>query len=1277
MTAAKCSQCNKPLRPGVGFCPHCGAPANSGKASSAVAKNRHSKKKSARSQQPSRTKVVSKRQVNRRALIIKTVAKSLVKSLALSAAVLGPGLLLLANGESLIGMIWLFVGSFAMMAWTYRKPWRLGTISCLIPPISATVCYLFQLELFSKNLPPFFAIAASILLGLTIGYLRGKAHVVYERNGEFFAERTLPYLVIWIVAYGITLGLGMAASNIWAVYSGLVSGAFTTAMLMVVSILLLNNSGRKSRLRAGANSAIFILTLSPLATAFFYPAPANAISDSEYRKLAADWTRSEFRKSMLPFLGCDFVEKRAGFFTCNNRNLSAESGASASVSLSHGYHVNSLYNRHADRVANPYGATITEIFRNRIGDAYFEEYREPTLVGNEAASGISGHYVLVAEYKNWNFRFDIRQDYQDKVYLNISQARKLGMSVANNLFSRIAAISGQGQQQDSRQEPALVDNPASAVSSSEVTPVIRTPILTIDEVAQFAAGISVILVGAGIAVQIANAIAAALAQAIQAGVELTTEEISEAVAKTPNQPAESGYPQQARKPPPKPKGPVLYDKEGQPFERNEQGEYWAPNDKGRWVWMGEADAREASAALRNELLQRQSEIREHERATDAIREKWRADTQARLAAERAQEAAEREKLRAIREAIEQEGEEPETDQQPTVETDVDVTPGIDNTGVGWGINFAKDFFGGSLKDGLDLITQTPGAIADTVVSAASSAGKALSDPENWRIAAETAIDTVIDVTAPARGDLGGTLKVVKNVAEGGFSAGKVAAHLGAQAWEDKSGTLVAVGKTLLGTENWSKAIDPEVPVTERMGRALWGTVDTGTLLVGVGGAALKGAEKLGNLIRIAEGTEDAVKGIKLIDAAADGTKAIDAAGDMAKSVDAAADSVKSVDAAGDAAKSVDAAEDAVRSADVLADATKEAKATTAAGSARRETLEEMRARLANQKKGPVYTPEGAAARRDGIPNMATDPEGYVRGLPSGALVDRNLANGTGYTGAQIDDMARFAREEEVIVGARSTNVDSMRHIRDGSAVPKPITIKSKTIGELDTYIGAQVEDKGLVGYFKPNQPNPDQVPEHLWKEVNKRYQTRLDEYVEHRDTITKYINEGKMAEKDGKLHAIIRKADGTTELKPYAGDIDGVYFKDAKTDRIIPPGDRYERLKAAWTGNVEGYNRQLAAESAWKGEKPDFVPNYWSKSNAPGQHGVETNLVADIAGMYKPGTPEYGEAVKKATKLHAKLADNHWKNAGEVVMEMRPDGQLRRGIRFTESAPLPDASKGL
>lgn len=789
------------------------------------------------------------------------------------------------------------------------------------------------------------------------------------------------------------------------------------------------------------------------------------------------------------------------------------------------------------------------------------------------------------------------------------------------------------------------------------------------QIAVITAAIAAILLAAGIAAQIANSIAAALAQAIQACVELTSEEISEAIAEgliesaaLPQEESQAAAPIST--------SPPLYDKEGKPFKRNEQGEYWAPDDKGKWVWMGEQDARNASISLRNELSQREEETRIHDQETDAMREKWRRDTQDRHAAERAQEVAEKERLRAAarEQAQQQDNDEVPAEEAQSIENIIAATPGIDNTGIGWGINLAKEFVRGSVKDGIDLVTESPGAIVDAIASGASSAGKLLSDPENWRIAKETAIDTLVDITAPLRGDVDRSIKLGKNITEGGLAVGKIGGHLVKSAWDDPSGAAVAVGRAVLGVDNWKKAIDPNVPVTERMGRAIWGAIDTGGVLVSAGSIALKGANKLGGLVRIADTAGDALKGTKAIDTAVDAAKGADAANDVAKSVDAVGDVVKSVDTASDAAKSVDAASDAVKSVDLAGDSAKGAKAVE-------ETREASKAIKRNRDLLPEGRIGGPNTERHGIPHMATDPEGYVRGLPSGALVDRNLANGTGYTGAQIDDMARFAKNENVIVGARSTNVDSMRHIRDGNAVPKPITIKSKTIGETDTYLGARVEDKGLVGYFRPNKPDPDKVPAHLWEKVSERYDTRLKEYAENRDSINKFISEGKMVERDGKLHAVIRKADGTTEIKPFAGDIDGVYFKDATTGDLIPPGERYERLKAGWTGNTEEYNRRLASESASQGAKPDLVPNYWKKSGAPGQHGVETNLVADITSPYKPGTPEYEKALKKATELHGKLADNHWKGGGETVLQMGPDGHLRRGIRFTEDVPLPDGTR--
>ncbi len=898
---------------------------------------------------------------------------------------------------------------------------------------------------------------------------------------------------------------------------------------------------------------------------------------------------------------------------------------------------------------------MTKVDIQNFDECYYLIRGNSNLSGGETYNNSHATmYCVKDEYiLTYAFSFDnnIDSEHPNNSYQILSTlAEKIGSDLPDS-NQRVGSDSNNGTSSNGNDRP----------DSDETK--LPTPTTT----AATAAAIAAILIAAGVAIQIANSIAAALAQAVQAGVELTAEEINEAIAKGLKETA-ALPPDEGPTPSPEPKGPPLYDKEGQPFERNDQGEYWAPDDKGNWGWMGERDAREASAALRKELSDREREIQHHDQQTDGVQEKWRSDTQERHAAERAQERAQKEKQRQNDE------ERLSNDETPSIEAAVEAIPGIDNTAIGWGINMAKGFLGGSVNDGIELIIETPGAIGGAIASAAIAAAKLLGDPENWRIAGETVSETFKDINAPLDGDLGRTWKVIKNVGDGGLAVGKIAAHLGEKAWEDPPGAAVAISKAVLGADNWEKAIDPDVPVTERMARAIWGVIDTGGVLASGGATVLKGAGKLGGLVRIADTSGDFIKGAKGLDTVVDSAKAAKAAGrvteavgaakgadgigDFAKSAEAvseAAKGAKAADTAGDlagASKLADHGVDLAKSGDAAGDAAKGTRSVTSAKSSGRETIDEMRQRLANQRKGPVNTPEGAAARRKGIPDMATDPEGYVRELPSGALVDRNLANGTGYSGHQIDDMANFAQKEKVVVGARSTNVDSMRHIRDGNAVPKPLEIKSKTISEADTYLGAKTEDKGLVGYFRPKEPDPNKVPADMWKKVNERYNDRLKDYAENRDSVTKLVTEGKVVEREGKLHAVLRKADGSTELKPYAGDIDGVYFKEpGPNGKIIPPGERYEELKAAWRGDTT------------KGG-----PDYWKKSGAPGQHGVESNLVSDVAGNHKPGTPEYN----KALETHATLAANHWKDGGETVLQMGPDGHLRRGIRFTEKAPLPD-----
>lgn len=328
---------------------------------------------------------------------------------------------------------------------------------------------------------------------------------------------------------------------------------------------------------------------------------------------------------------------------------------------------------------------------------------------------------------------------------------------------------------------------------------------------------------------------------------------------------------------------------------------------------------------------------------------------------------------------------------------------------------------------------------------------------------------------------------------------------------------------------------------------------------------------------------------------------------------------------------------------------------------------------------------GVDQKNQPIPNISTDPENYVKELPSGALVDRNRLEGTGYTGYQVDDMAELAKKEGIIIGARGTNVDSMRHIRDGKAVPKPVHIKSKTINDIDVILGAKPEDVGLVGFFTPQKSleqieselkakHNNKVPEDLWDKVKKRHKERVEKYAKNRASVEKLKKQGLIEVADGKVLAKVKNADGSIELKPFAGDIDAVYFKDAKTGELIPPGPRYDDLKRKWMGVDKAEPKSFLDKfkRAWNGDTDG--PDYWSRSGAPGQHGAEVNYVGDVLAGAAPGTPEYRQRYKDAKDFHVDLAEGHWKK-GEVILEMHPDGHLRRGPRFTKDSPLPDLYK--
>jgi hypothetical protein len=107
----------------------------------------------------------------------------------------------------------------------------------------------------------------------------------------------------------------------------------------------------------------------------------------------------------------------------------------------------------------------------------------------------------------------------------------------------------------------------------------------------------------------------------------------------------------------KSRGPTFYDKEGEPFERNEDGQYRAPDDKGEWRWQNEVGAKEAEAALRREKLGRDREQAHHDSETQKNLERSRQKIRAQIEAEQEAEAAwlaeqeERKRLQAAADKI--------------------------------------------------------------------------------------------------------------------------------------------------------------------------------------------------------------------------------------------------------------------------------------------------------------------------------------------------------------------------------------------------------------------------------------------------------------------------------------------------------------------------------------------------------------------------------------------------------------------------------------------------
>jgi hypothetical protein len=305
---------------------------------------------------------------------------------------------------------------------------------------------------------------------------------------------------------------------------------------------------------------------------------------------------------------------------------------------------------------------------------------------------------------------------------------------------------------------------------------------------------------------------------------------------------------------------------------------------------------------------------------------------------------------------------------------------------------------------------------------------------------------------------------------------------------------------------------------------------------------------------------------------------------------------------------------------------------TAARATARQGLDETGERFLRQVQDRLA---GRTARHTNLELRMRLPDGS-RTPPSGRdFIHHYLQQGdeilphhwheTGLTVKQMRSLRGICRDEGVEALARTVDVDSMRHIRDGTGTAKPPFIQSAVITEADQYLNPAITsgDRGLAGFFQPVRPDLSKVPRHLHDDVMRQLARRNREYKQLRTQIDDLVAQGRVIERDGKLFEALTG-------KPYVADCDLVAFRDLSTGRVVGPGPRYEHLKARWINEVGG------------------------------QHGAATNIVEDLTAGLRPGTPEYREALQAALEKQAMLQARH--TAGErIVVQMGPDGVLRRG----------------
>lgn len=210
-------------------------------------------------------------------------------------------------------------------------------------------------------------------------------------------------------------------------------------------------------------------------------------------------------------------------------------------------------------------------------------------------------------------------------------------------------------------------------------------------------------------------------------------------------------------------------------------------------------------------------------------------------------------------------------------------------------------------------------------------------------------------------------------------------------------------------------------------------------------------------------------------------------------------------------------------------------------------------------------------------------------------------NTAGMPDPNLKSAQEIAKKHGVEIYVRPTNAASKKLLEQG-ALPKPESIKSKTINEVDLKLGRHPDDLGKVGYFDPQLPPQGTMTKTEYDAVKKRFVERKKEFLNNQADFKKLAHEHTVVrngetviervtvEKNGVVmnHTTRVGPDGTpvTTTKPYTGDHD-IYDIRGKNGRPLSPAEYdliYQKLKDS------RFQAQHPGHRQWDYTKPKQDP---------------------------------------------------------------------------------------